>query len=701
MEWSARDADILQILLENDEPVQSQEIADRLGISARTIQRTLPFLSDAVTRYGMMMVRSRSKGNRLTGTPTARERLMDSLPQNTDIDPGDRAKRQRYLLFALLKEREPRKIFYYSDLLGVSETTIAADIESLAPWLEKNNLTVVKKKGYGVFLSGSEQDYREAMRRFIEENNIRDTESHRHYGDDALSQALISNADSGMFSFLDKDVINRVNLTLDEMDESRLRSLAENAYAGLVIHISIAIERIRQGGAIEISPERMDGLEEWEEYDLAVRIIEAMEDEFEIEIPREEVSYILLHIQGSKLAYSSDIAYTDATEVGEVGDEELLELIDRMIDAYDPHLAVRLKSDEDFVRGLIVHLRPVFVRLKGHMNIYNPMLSDIKKEYPDIFSRCRVAAACIEDMAGMPVGDEEVGFLAMHFGAAQERLIASGEPPVKVSIGIVCASGFGVARLMMTRLEKYLSDKAYLTAYGRDELNRRSGGEVDFFVSTMNLDQYGVDYLLVSPLITGSDLALIEQKMLDYGHLRKAMANVDFLTSLERIAFVTDEIRSVLENYKAYKVAANITFRELLLFLGLKITGNATKANRIVEAVNEREKLYTQLFPEMGFGLLHCRSEAVDTAVFVTASPKGGDLFSDPYFKDIRAVVMMISPIDEHRGEHAKVLGALSAAFIERESFLKAIIEGDEVLIRSELTDVLKNFYQGFLRETE
>lgn len=699
MEWSTREADILQLLLDSEEPLQTQEIADKMGISARTVQRSLPYISDAVNRYGMMMVRSRSKGNRLTGTPTARERLIESLTGTSEIDPADRLKRQRYLLFSLLKEREPRKIFYYSNLLGVSETTIAADIDNLAPWFEKNNLTVVKKKGYGVFLSGNEQDYREAMRRFIEENNIPDKTSKKHYGEDALSLALISNADNGIFSFLDKDVINRVNIALDEMDEPRLHSLAENAYAGLVIHIAISIERIRQGGALKIPAERLDDLEEMEEYDLALRIIETMEDEFEIDIPREEASYIMLHIQGSKLAYSSDIAYRNGSGVD---DEEILELIDRMIDVYDPHLSVRLKSDEDFVRGLMVHLRPVFVRLEGHMNIYNPILSDIKSEYPDIFSRCRRAASCIEDMVGMPVGDEEVGFLAMHFGAAEERLKASGEPPTKVSIGIVCASGFGVARLMMTRLEKFLSDRAYLTAFGRDELeDKKALAEVDFFVSTMNLDQYGVDHLIVSPLITGSDLSLIEQKMLDYGHLRKAMSNVDFLVSLEKIAFVTDEIRSLIEGFKAYKVANNITFKELLLFLGLKVTGNAAKANSIVESITEREKLYTQLFPEMNFGLLHCRSETVTNAVFVCATPKDGGCFGDPYFKDIRAVVMMIAPIDDHREEHAKVLGALSAAFVEDEGFLKMILEGRETEIHLGLIEVLKRFYKNYLHEIQ
>ena len=270
-----------------------------------------------------------------------------------------------------------------------------------------------------------------------------------------------------------------------------------------------------------------------------------------------------------------------------------------------------------------------------------------------------------------------------------------------MSIGIVCASGFGVARLMMTRLEKYLSDKAFLKAYGRDELTPESVLETDFFVSTMNLDAYGVDYLIVSPLITGSDLASIEHKMMDYSHLRRAAEHEDFLEALDRIAFATQEIRSLLQHFQAYAVAANVSFRELLLFLGLKITGSTARANQIVDAVTEREKLYSQIFPDMGFALLHCRTKAVEEAVFVTCAPKSGGSFTDPYFKEIRSVVMMLSPMDDHRREHADVLGSISAAFVTNPHFLNAVCIGSEPQIRAELTKELKQYYQGVLRRLE
>ncbi len=693
MDFTTRNGQIIQIMLERGEPVQSQEIADILGISVRTVQRELPYLKDAVKKYGMILTRNRATGNYLSGTPTARERLMSALPGNNSIDPTDKTERQHYLLFELLKEREPRKLFYYSNILGVSETTIAADIESLGPWLSKNRLKVVKKRGYGVFLKGSEQDYREAMRRFIEENISQGVAQSAKFNDVSFSEALMNSANSQMYAFLDTNILHRVHKVLMAMEEPRLISLAENAYAGLVTHIAIAIVRIKKGGFLQVSKDMLSGFENWEDYDLATRILEEMEEEFEIAIPKEEVLYVLLHIQGSKLAYSSDVAYQDNPELGE---DELLEIIDQMIDIYNPKLAPQIKSDEEFVRGLMVHLRPVFIRLKENMNIYNPMLADIRAEYPDIFRRCKIASSVIKNAVGRAVTDEEVGFLAMHFGAVEERL-GEREYERRVSIGIVCASGFGVARLMMTRLEKFLSDKAYLKAYGRDELTGSRVREMDFFVSTMNLDDYGIDYLRVSPLITGSDLSLIEHKMKDYSHMRRRSGQEDFIRLLHRAEVISKDMQDLLAGCKAYKVSPMVSFKELLLFLGLKVAGNTVSASKIAKAIEEREKLYTQLFLDLSIGLLHCRSEAVDKVVFVSATPKDAEKFLDPYFTSIRAVVMMISPDDECREEHAQVLGIISTAFVNNPIFLDAIKRGEEEEIYAELMAELRKQYLKIL----
>lgn len=690
MEFTPRIQQILKILLDRRAPVSKQEIADELGVSKRTVQREFEYLELCIKKYHLKLENQKGKGVALRGKEEDIEKLRESVGDEAMPDAADREGRRRRLLFELLRDRTPRKLFYYSQMLGVSEATAGSDMDALYPWLEESHLGIVKRPGYGVILEGDERDYRDAMRRFIGE--IAGHSEAYSSGDitgEIFAEALLDAADSGIYSLLEGDIVRRVDKVLRDMGEPKILQLADSAYAGLVIHISIVIERLKQGAALDNIPQEMGNLEFWDDYELAVRILEAMEREFEIAIPRGELSYVLLHLRGAKMAYTGE----EQELPGDIGDDRLLPMVDRMIDVYDKSIANELKEDEEFLRGLLIHLRPVFVRLSTGLRIYNPILDDIKDEYADIFEACRRAANVITEETGYEVNEEEVGFLAMHFGAAQERVRENKQYTRKVNIGIVCASGFGVARLMMTRLKDKLGDRAILKAYGKGEINKYVVSGTDFFVTTMNLDMLPVDYIQVSPLIPPKDLAKIEYKLEDYSHIKRETTETPYNRRLDDAYFLMREIKSIIRRYRRMETSETIRFRELLQFLSMQVTESLHAAAALRDSVEERERLNSQIFPDLGIALLHCRSGAVREPVFISCTPRGSGNFKDPYFKGIRAALLMVMPVDDDRQIHAEVLGSISGAMVTNEYFLKMIKTGREDQIRAELARELKCFF--------
>ena len=690
MEFTPRIQQILKILLDTSEPVSKQEIADELGVSKRTVQREFEYLEICIKKYHLKLVNQKGKGVALRGKDEDIEKLRDSVGDEAMPDAADREGRRRRLLFELLRDRTPRKLFYYSQMLGVSEATAGSDMDALYPWLEESHLGIVKRPGYGVILEGDERDYRDAMRRFIGE--IAGHSEAYSSGDitgEIFAEALLDAADSGIYSLLEGDIVRRVDKVLRDMGEPKILQLADSAYAGLVIHISIVIERLKQGAALDNIPQEMGNLEFWDDYELAVRILEAMEKEFEIAIPRGELSYVLLHLRGAKMAYTGE----EQELPGDIGDDRLLPMVDRMIDVYDKSIANELKEDEEFLRGLLIHLRPVFVRLSTGLRIYNPILDDIKEEYADIFEACRRAANVITEETGYEVNEEEVGFLAMHFGAAQERVRENKQYTRKVNIGIVCASGFGVARLMMTRLKDKLGDRAILKAYGKGEINKYVVSGTDIFVTTMNLDMLPVDYIQVSPLIPPKDLAKIEYKLEDYSHIKRETTETPYNRRLDDAYFLMREIKSIIRRYRRMETSETIRFRELLQFLSMQVTESLHAAAALRDAVEKRERSNAQIFPALGIALLHCRSGAVREPVFISCTPRGTSCFKDPYFQGIRAALLMVMPVDDDRQIHAEVLGSISGAMVTNEYFLKMIKTGREDQIRAELARELKCFF--------
>ncbi|MGN0947736.1 MAG: BglG family transcription antiterminator [Megasphaera sp.] len=698
MDFTPRMQQILRHLLKATDYVKEQDLADSLGISKRTVQRELDGTDKALAALGLTLERKKKAGLKLSGTADAKEKLAASLSNTTAVDFTDKQQRRRYLLFALLRDRTPKKLFYYSQLLGVSEATAASDLEALAPWLQKNNLSVLKKQGYGVLLRGTEKDYREAMRRFISETTDASDFKEMHDAHEALAKAVMNVTDKGIYQLLNSHTIQRVYAVLQSLDEEKIAQFTDTAKIGLVIHIAIAVERVASGEVTASSSAETMLLRHDDDYQLACRILKAVEKEFALTMPDVEISYLLLHIKGAKIRYSDTEAQSFPSGFDEAS---LFDLIDSMIEAFDPRQADSLRRDEEFVRGLFVHLQPTIVRLKNHLNIINPLLADIKSEYTDVFENVRRAAAVLSKALDTPVSEEEIGYLTMHFGAALERRKGSITEARRVSIGVVCASGFGLARLMMTRLKNKLPLSVDLHTYGKDELTPQVLKETDFFVSSLPLNIEKADVLRISPLMTPSELQRINIKIEEYAHLRKPRAaasaqDEDFLSVLDKTHLIAREMAVILRQYRHYTVPASATFAQVVHTLAESAVSQEADTALLFDAIIRRERLNSQIFPDQGFALLHCRTDTVRQALFLTCSPAAGP-FTNAYFHGIRTVLLLLMPNDEYRQVHTDVLGYISSSLINDDAFYQAVLNQDAKKIRCHLQRILKTYFESVL----
>ena len=146
----------------------------------------------------------------------------------------------------------------------------------------------------------------------------------------------------------------------------------------------------------------------------------------------------------------------------------------------------------------------------------------------------------------------------------------------------------------------------------------------------------------------------------------------------------------------------------------MQVTDSLASAANVTASVTERERLNSQIFPEMEFCLLHSRSDAVTEmefcllhsrsdavteTIFVSCTPREAERFTDPSLKGIKAAVLLLMPVDDYRRIHADVLGRISAAFVRNEDFLSAISR-QENEVRRELTHRTSHFFHRICRKT-
>lgn len=691
MEFTPRIKQILKVLLESDGKISVKELAEQIGISKRTVQRELGYIQNELKSYDIEFLSKTGVGVWLEGSAKEKHQLLTDIKNGDTYDVSNREDRRKRLLLEILKEKGLKKLFYYSSRFQVSEATISTDLEVVEAWLEKYGVHIVRKPGSGITVDGNEENFRKAIRAFIDENidtrliwQAYDLQS----GNEKACEQMM---ESSMGKVLDDEVLRRVMECIIGMNHARVLALTENSYTGLVIHITIAINRILKDETLETAQENNIKLEMDEDYALAETIVKRLEEEFEIAIPEVETGYICLHIKGSK---HQKILWEDGKTI-EMESRELQELLNDMINAFDAERAFYFKQDDEFIQGILAHLQPTLIRLMHDMKIRNPVLKEIQESYPDIYLRCRKVSEVLGRKLGKPVPEEETGFLAVHFGAALVRMEGLEEHIRQVHIGVVCSSGIGISRLMSSKLEKAFHDRIEVKTYGKNDVTPYIIGKTDFFISSLTLDIKDVPVILVNPLLGESDMEECRRMVYQYERMpEKEKTEDEFTMQLEEIHTAAVQINTVISHMEFFKVDNWITFPELLLAVGEILSPYTDRSELIQQDIMRRERIATQIFAEFGFALLHTRTKGVVRPSFSVCMTKDLTCFKDPYFKEINVVFIMLVPDDENVKINNEILGCISALLIEEYTFMEIVLSGDKEKIRNALSVHLKKLFR-------
>lgn len=687
---------ILNIMLLENRELPAQTLAELSGISKRTVQRELEAVEEALKDYRIVFCSKPGVGVWLEGSGQELERLKQAVNQGDSYDAGNKEERRKRLTLEILKEKGLKKLFSYSSQFKVSEATISADLEAVSQWLSNYSLFVIRKPGSGIYIDGKEENYRKAIRDFIRENV--DTRVLKNFYDDSAETEyrLKSEGLKNMAGLLEKEIIRRVKDCVGGMEHERIQNMTETSYGAMIIHITIAISRILQSETIESEGKWLEVDKEDEDYLLAKELIDRLSEEFSVKIPEIEIAYIYLHIKGSKhekLQYGEDCSLR-------LGTREFQQLLNQMIDAFDKEKALYLKQDEEFVQGLLVHLQPTIFRILHTMQIHNPVLTEIKENYADIYKRCERVAKVLGDWLNTEVPEEETGYLTVHFGAALVRLEEKNESIRQVNVGVVCSSGIGISRLMSAKLEKAFKGRIIVTAYGKNEVTSYIESKTDFFVSSLPLDVTDIPVIFVNPLLGEDDMEEIRKTLYKYERLPSKTGEGDVFTlQLEEINILAAEINSVIKYMGFFKVDNDITFEELLLAIGEKLSPYADRREMIQEDILKRERIASQIFGEMGFALLHEKTKGVLKPSFTVCMTKDLGPFSNPYFKGITVVLVMLIPDDENSSLNREIMGSISGMIIEDSEFLETIGKGRKEEIRDMLARHLKQFFYKYLNQ--
>lgn len=425
-----RQKKILTILQKHPDSMTSEDIARLVGVSSKTIRTDLKSIAAQLPQTAAKLIVSTRKGCWMEITDAAEfEKLLHARKSSAaDADSRNRHIMQRLLYGAV--NGVPVKQQELADELYIGLSTLKMNLKDVKSDLQKYRLDIVNYKNQGMMIAGDEAQIRYCISEYI----FRGQGSKVQEREDEINRRLFSEYDLALVKKILLKVLSSYEMVLGDV-----------AVSNLLTHVLIALKRADRENNVVYTLSESKNIEKHREFLIASSVFEEIYKQLHIDVATSEIYYLAQHLIASK-KYTSE--QTDSGIDALVGD---------MLKRVKSVAGIDFSGDANLYKWLTVHLQSVIPRIRFQMNIRNEILDVIKNEYPLAFQIGVIASKVIEEKEHITVSENEIGYIAVHFGAALSRMDIRNEQMTKSAL-IVCGSGIGTAVLLKARLLEFFKN---------------------------------------------------------------------------------------------------------------------------------------------------------------------------------------------------------------------------------------------------
>ncbi|MFS0750548.1 BglG family transcription antiterminator [Oceanobacillus sp. 1P07AA] len=553
---------MLKELIQAKAPLTSTFIANINKVTSRTTRDDIKKLNQQLLSHGAIIHSIKGKGYQLAiqNEDLFRQFLTLELNEESNHEkqiPHTPEQRVKYTIRRLLSTMDYIKLDTLADEMYISKSTIQNDMKLVREQLSQFQLDIHVKPSYGIKIIGEEMKIRFCMAEYLVERQ-----------DDVQANVNASYE----FVTLPKQQMKTIKDIIIHQLESHRMTLSDIAIHNLFIHIAIAVLRIKDGYPINTNLLKdMQDMKNTKAYHVAEAIVKDTEKQLQLSFPNTETSYVALHLFGTKMVATNNMKNND---IESILDPAIYKLVIHSLDKIEEEMHLNIRYDTELMISLGLHLKPAMNRYKYGMNIRNPMLAHIKKNYQLAFQAAVYAGIIIEQETGIAIDENEIGYLALHVGAAMERNKLKQGPKRCL---VVCASGMGTAQLIYYKLKSKFEGK--MEVVGTTEYYRLRDyplDNIDLIITSIPIQEnLGVPIIEVNAIIEEEDLQHIQ-------------------------SFISGRQNNLLSKYlHSANLYLNLSLKskeDVLKYMVEQLTSKNLIKNTFLESVYDREKIAPTAF---------------------------------------------------------------------------------------------------------
>lgn len=469
-----KDNYILNLLISSHQNLNVNDLSRLIGISQRSVYYSLSRINDYLKSMKLPEVVNERKSG-LQVDDKIKLALKDDFSkklQNYYLCT-QKERNAIEILFFLFKD-ELINVSTFEKIFDVSRNTIIGDIKEVKELLSKYNLGLEYDQHHGYVIEGIPLRKRSVALMII-----------------SSYEYLLKINTYDLFSLENsREILQRFEAVEDYLSIKYVSSALD--------YLSILLTMICENGMEEIvfQDKDFDLIYNSSEYDIARK-------SFSDEWNDSDVMYIALQLLGMRIQNNPKIEIYD--------DQIIVQTVHFMIREFSRTTLIYFDDEQGLFDHLYLHMKQAMFRFRYGIVFQNELKDEIFENYPQIANITRGICDKLEKRLGYPIGDDDVAYIAMHFGGYLTR--EKRDIPL-IKVLLVCLNGIATSKLLRKELEYLLGQIEIIDVVRKEDIDNYKDS-VDYIISTIPLDDSTIvdKCVQVHSVLTEHDKELIVNKL--------------------------------------------------------------------------------------------------------------------------------------------------------------------------------------------
>lgn len=436
MELNRQGLALTEYLYENDGQLRISQACKFSGLSRRSLLYQINKMNDFLREHGLSEI---TVAGQYIALPMEEQKEVEAILFSGEIRNSyflSAEERLSLITIVIAVSHVPITTDSLCQMLDVSKNTLVTDIAALKKRLTEVGLFLMSSNKTGYELSGDETTLRfyviECFRVFCENK-------YSEYYVLSIYQELFHNRG---YAETYQSLYQRIMHIMDSFADNNSRYTRE-ALEEIYLHITLILLR-KKVPDITIHQEEEQTKQE---YQLAGIIMENMR-KMGFSVQEKNKNYLTEILLSSRRQNDRSHIFVE---------QNLVEFTEQLVENFEKLAMIRLDSKKELIKKLLLHVRPMYYRLKYGIRIHNVLNEEIQQKYSMFFHLTKRALELTDQRYFNELSNDEVSYLCIYFaGWLNQSVSEIGREDSPNKILLVVSDGNSTSSLIQLQLANLL-----------------------------------------------------------------------------------------------------------------------------------------------------------------------------------------------------------------------------------------------------